>query len=501
MPEPDPTDPAASGPPTVVAALAASAPRTAPAAPSRTIPEAQGPLTLLGEHFPLSDDELRALRRAGIEQARALLAQIDASPTPYHAVQRATALLATSGFEPLDEASAWRLRPGDRRYVVRHGSSLIAFVVGQRSPALTGFRLLAAHTDSPTFRLKPKAARSAHGYRLVGVEPYGGAIQPSWLDRDLSIAGRVLCRAAASPSTLAAAVPAGGVEALLVDLQRPVARMANVAIHLGRKSHDEPPRLDPQRHLPAIVGLGRELDLRELLATEVRRAPDDIVGFDLCLYDTQPGAIGGLDEDLVFSGRLDNLASAFTALRAIGNLSATPDATAVVALYDHEECGSRSAVGAGGTLLRDALERIAALHPEAAEQAWHRARAQSWLVSADMAHALHPNYADLHDGEHAPLLNRGLVLKSNANQSYATSGIGAAFFAALCARVGYEPQHFVTRSDLRGGSTIGPVIAADLGVRAVDVGAPMLSMHSCREMAGTLDVHLAVRTFEELFVA
>ncbi|MBW2524954.1 MAG: M18 family aminopeptidase, partial [Deltaproteobacteria bacterium] len=340
-------------------------------------------------------------------------------------------------------------------------------------------------------RLKPRADHCAHGYRQLAVEMYGGGIWASWLDRDLSIAGRLLCNTGAPTP--------GGLEPVLVDLRRPVARIPNVAIHLNRTVNDEGLKINPQQHMMPVLGMGDELELRAVLAEAAGHPAETIVSYDLVLYDTQKGTIGGLDDELLFCPRLDNLASAYAAVEALRGASGDVDSTAVAVLFDHEECGSRSAVGAAGPVLRDALERIATAHPEEQTQALPRALAVSYLVSADMAHAVHPNWADRHDGDHSPMINRGLVIKTNANQSYATSGPSAAFFEQLCHQAGYEPQHFVSRNDVRCGSSIGPIASTELGVRAVDVGAPMLSMHSVREMAGTLDVHLAIKTFEQLF--
>jgi aspartyl aminopeptidase len=443
------------------------------------------PWTGLGKRFPRTEAERRELTQLGLHAASDLCAFIAASPTPFHAAAEVARRLELAGFSELVERDAWQLAPGDRRYVVR-GGSILGFVVGAEAPAIAGFRVIGAHTDSPNLRVKPAADLARSGYRQVGVEVYGGALLATWLDRDLSIAGRVLVQGA------------GGIEARLVDLRRSVARIPNVAIHLNRGVNTEGLILNPQRHLVPIVGLGQEGSLLALLATELGVPVDAILGHDLSLYDTLAPALGGVDQEFVFSARLDNLASAHAATVALSaSLSAAP-ATRVIALHDHEECGSRSATGAAGPMLRDVLRRIvdarAAPAPEA--QAFARAVASSLLVSADMAHAVHPNYADLHEPSHAPELNRGLVIKSNANQSYATEGRTAAELTALCHRVGYEPQRFVTRSDLPCGSTIGPITAAELGIATVDVGAPMLSMHSCRELAGTLDVHLSIETFK-----
>jgi aspartyl aminopeptidase len=443
------------------------------------------PDTSLGERFPKTAAEMDDLKRKGAHAARRMIAFIDASPTPYHAAENVAAQLREDGFEPLSERDAWTLAPGDRRYLTRGGGTIIAFVVGSRSPSETGFRIIGAHTDSPNLRVKPAPVHVRRGYLQLGVEIYGGVLLSTWLDRDLSIAGRVTYKAD------------GGLRTVLVDLRRPVARVANLAIHLDRKVN-EGLVLNKQRHMVPMVGLGEELDLRGELAGQIGASGDDILGFDLCFYDTQKGSLGGLRDEFVFSARLDNLASCFAATEAICGVGDRLETTAVMALYDHEECGSRSAAGAASTVLADVLSRISLAYPSGQVQALPRAIAGSLLVSADMAHAVHPNYADKHDPEHAPELNRGLVIKTNVNQSYATSGETAAFFASLCHDVGFEPQQFVARGDMPCGSTIGPITAAQLGVKTVDVGAPMLSMHSCREMAASLDVHLAVLAYQHL---
>jgi aspartyl aminopeptidase len=446
------------------------------------------PNTDFGDRFPKTRDEMALLVQRGAEAARDLCSFLDHSPTPFHAAREAASRLADAGFKELLEGDAWHLSPGDRCFVVRGGSTLVAFVVGGESPATGGFRMIGAHTDSPNLRVKPNADVSRSGYQQVGVEVYGGVLHSTWLDRDLSIAGRVLYRGK------------DGLVARLVDLVRPVARVPNLAIHLNRGVNREGLVLNEQKHLAPIVGLGKEAVLRSALAQELEIDESTIVGYDLSFYDTEKAAIGGLDGEFLFSARLDNLASCHAATTA---LAATADqarpATRLIALYDHEECGSRSAVGAAGSVLRDVVARIADAHPDRQPQAARRAMSRSLLISADMAHGVHPNYADHHDPQHAPLVNRGLVIKSNVNQSYATDGATSAAFELCCEDAGFTPQRFVVRSDLPCGSTIGPITAAELGAPTVDVGAPMLSMHSCREMCGTLDVHLGIEAFKAAF--
>lgn len=437
-----------------------------------------------GDRFPKTPDEMRALCAAGLVAAADLCAFVDASPTPFHAATEVVRRLGAAGFSSLDEREPWTLVPGDRRIVVR-GGTVVAFVVGSESPAVGGFRVIGAHTDSPNLRVKPNADVQKSGYRQVGVETYGGVLLSTWLDRDLSIAGRVLFDRGG-----------GKIESLLVDLEKPVARVANLAIHLNRSVNTDGLVLNQQKHMVPLIGLGTEGTLLADVARAIGESARDVLAFDLCLYDTARATIGGSDRELVFAARLDNLGSCHAATTALAACGAPSKATRVVVLYDHEECGSKSASGAAGSVMRDVLARVVEAHPDRQPQALARAVAGSFLVSADMAHAVHPNYSDQHEPQHMPHLGRGLVIKSNSNQSYATDGATAAQFEAWCRTVGYEAQRFVTRSDLPCGSTIGPITAAELGIRTVDVGAPMLSMHSCREMAGTLDVHLAIETFK-----
>ncbi len=423
------------------------------------------------------------LRGMPSEAVADLLDFIARSPTPYHAVAETVRRLESAGFRECRETDLWQLAPGDRRYAVRNEGSLVAFELGEAPPAEAGFRIVGAHSDSPNLRLKPRPDVEAHGYRQYGVEPYGGALLHSWLDRDLSLAGRVSLQDGEKTRIV------------LLDFGRPLLRVPNLAVHLQRELRSEGLKLNAQTQLVPIAGLEDAPPLAELVAGELRDqqiadvAPEEVLAFDLMTYDTQPPAVAGVRGEFVQASRIDDLASCHAALSALLAAAGSPAAfTRALVIYDHEEVGSRTAEGAAGPLLLGALERVVAGFEGGEPQGLARALARSVLISADMAHAVHPNYADKHEPGHRPVIGRGPVLKLNANQSYASDARTSGLFAALCRRVGIEPQHFVSRSDVGCGSTIGPITAARVGIPTVDVGNPMLSMHSCREMAGTADV-------------
>ncbi len=407
-----------------------------------------------------------------------LLHYIDRSPTPYHAVAETARRLTARGFQELSETQAWDLSPGDRRYVVRGHGSLLAFSVGALAPAAGGFRAVAAHTDSPNLRVKPLPDVSQHGYRAVAVEPYGSVLLHTWLDRDLSLAGRAVLRDGEATRTE------------LLDLRRPLLRVPSLAIHLCREVRTDGLKLDPQSHVVPVIGLEGAPQLLELIAAELSGAAvEDVLAFDLMTYDVQPSALAGARGEFIHAPRLDNLASCHAGLTALlGAAESAADFTRVLVLYDHEEVGSRTSQGAAGTLLQESLQRISDGCEGGSAQGLPRALARSLLISADMAHAVHPNYADRHEPGHRPVIGRGPVIKSSANQSYAGDARTVGLFRDLCARVGVEPQHFASRNDIPCGSTVGPISAARVGLPTVDVGNPMLSMHSCREMAGAADV-------------
>jgi aspartyl aminopeptidase len=417
-----------------------------------------------------------------------LLDFIHGSPTPYHAVESAAARLKGAGFLPLSEAAPWReLAPG-RYYTVRGDGTLLAFVLPERPTA--GFRIIGAHTDSPNLRLKPRAEYTKEGYVQLGVEVYGGALLNSWLDRDLSLAGRVIARAGD-----------GQPVCHLLRIDRPLLRIPQLAIHLDREVNERGLTLNKQEHLAPVLSLAAASEpkqgpdrLTELCAQELSLPPAAIVTLDLMLYDVVPPVVAGLNGELVFSPRLDNQAMCHAAVCALLRASQAPppDVCPLIVLFDHEEVGSGSAQGAGAPVLPTALERIL-LAQGLGRDDYHRAVAASVCVSADMAHAVHPNYADRHEARHKPVLNGGPVIKHNSQQRYATCARTAALFQALCEQEDVPVQHYVHRTDLPCGSTIGPITATLLGIRTVDVGSPMLSMHSARELCGSRDPELMTR--------
>ena len=419
------------------------------------------------------------IRPAERDAAEDLLDFIGASPSPYHAVAEAARRLDESGFQRVAESDSWPISAG-RHYLVR-GGSLVAWA-GEPGAAAAGagFRVIGAHTDSPNLRLKPRPDTGSAGWRQLGVEIYGGVLLNSWLDRDLGLSGRVTVLDQGRPVTH-----------LLRD-DRPLLRVPQLAIHLDREINQSGLKLNPQLHLVPTWGVGpvRPGDLRDYVADRLSVDPSDIAAWDLMAHDVAPGTIAGRDEDLISTARLDNQLSCWAALEAIRDLPASSadagDPVAVVVLFDHEEIGSTSATGAESDLLPSTLERIV-LAGGGDRDAFLRAVASSRCVSADGAHATHPNYAERHDPDHPIAVNGGPVLKHNANVRYATDAVTAAWFEAACRSVGVPVQHFVSRDDMPCGSTIGPITAGRLGIPTVDVGVAQLAMHSIRELCGASD--------------
>ena len=423
-------------------------------------------------------------------QAQDLIDFIDASPSPWHVVNSTEQRLLAQGFTRLNEAERWQLEAGRRYFVVRGGSSIIAFILGQRPLTETGFRMVGAHTDSPGLRLKPRAAHGSEGMVRLGVEVYGGPILATFTDRDLSLAGRVNVRSSKGFTTR------------LLQFDTPQVRLPNLAIHMNREVNEQGLKLNKQTELPLIFGLGREgveADSQFLshIASALQVEASDILTWELNIHDTQKGAFWGAEQEFIADSQLDNLASCHAALRAL-LATENPAATCICAFFDHEEVGSESAAGAGGSFVSDVINRIAA-NTGMEEEARHRALAQSFFISADMAHAYQPNFPAAYEPCHRVMVNGGPVIKTNANQRYSTGADTAARFITLCESVGVPFQQYAHRTDLGCGSTIGPIVASRLGIASVDVGSPMWAMHSIRESAGVLDHGYMIAVLQAAF--
>lgn len=426
------------------------------------------------------------------QQAQDLLQFIDASPSPWHAVDTVTGRLQASGFVELDERERWELLPGGRYFVIRGGSSIIAFVLGQGGLAETGMHMVGAHTDSPGLRVKPRPAQGGDGLLRLGVEVYGGPILATFADRDLSLAGRVHLR------------DGDGSKARLLRFTEPLVRLPNLAIHMNREVNEQGLKLHKQNELPLIFGLAGEgydpaEQFRRALAAKLAVAEADILSWELAAYDTQPGAFWGAAQEFIADSQLDNLASCHAALSALLAVPA-PQVTTLCAFFDHEEVGSESAAGAGGSFVSDVITRLAAGAGLDAE-GQRCMLARSFFISADMAHAYHPNFPAAYEPCHKVTVNAGPVIKSNANQRYSTDAATAARFMRLCEAAGVPCQQYAHRTDLGCGSTIGPIVAARLGVPSVDVGSPMWAMHSVRESAGVFDHAYMIAALQAAFSA
>ncbi|WP_336368584.1 M18 family aminopeptidase [Marinobacter sp. C2H3] len=418
-----------------------------------------------------------------VEFTQDLMAFLDASPTPWHAVANLAARLDAAGFQALDEKEDWLLARGQGYYVIRNGSSIVAFRTGQRDPADAGIRMVGAHTDSPCLKVKPNPELRRKGYFQVGVEVYGGVLLNPWFDRDLSLAGRV---------TLLD--DNGAVRDTLVNFKRPVAFIPSLAIHLDREANSNR-SVNAQTDLPPVLMQVPGNDstrfdqiLIEQIASEDGVRASKILGYELGFYDAQGAALVGLNQEFLASARLDNLLSCYIGVQSLIHTSG--EEGALLVCNDHEEVGSMSAEGAQGPFLSAVLDRWCG-----AGRA--RAIAHSMMVSADNAHGVHPNFADKHDENHGPILNQGPVIKVNHNQRYATNSRSAALYRHISDELGLPHQTFVVRSDMGCGSTIGPLTAANLGVTTLDIGVPQFGMHSIRELAGTRDGYTLFQVLTE----
>ena len=415
------------------------------------------------------------------QQVQHLLDFIDASPSPWHVIKSVEAQLASFNFKKLDETLSWSLESGGRYYVVRDESSVIIFVLGQKPLVETGFKMIGAHTDSPGLRVKPNAATGVDGLLRLGVEIYGGPILATFTDRDLSLAGRVNYKDTNN-----------NIVSALINFDRPLLRLPNLAIHMNRMVNEDGLKLHKQNELPLILSaLAQEClpqtYFSELLQEQSACEAERILSWDLAVYDTQKGAFWGAENEFYANSQLDNLASCHAALQGLlDDTVLENEATLVCAFFDHEEIGSESNKGADGSFLGDVLKRIS-LVTENNKEDFTRALAKSFMVSADMAHAYQPNFPLAYDPDHKVFVNKGPVIKVNANQRYSTESVSQAMFVDWCEQAGVPYQKYSHRSDLACGSTIGPITSARLGIRSVDVGNPVWAMHSIRESAGVLD--------------
>lgn len=484
----------------------------------RSHPSTMQPLTTRYDaHLPLARDAMRF---------------IDASPDPFHVVKTASAALERVGFvewnDDDDGGGTVALVPGGKYYFVRNKSTLVAFTVGAHYQPGAGFKIIGSHTDSPNLKVKPYSKRTtaadggASGAIQLAVECYGGGLWHTWFDRDLGVSGRVFVREETGE---------GGetcrIRQELVKIDRAILRIPNLAIHLQTATEREAFKINKEDHLIPILAtavkesLGsnrtseadpwsqrQEPLLVQLLAAELGVRDADIVDFELNLFDVQRAALGGVRSEFVHAARLDNLASVFLSLRGLidhvedGGVEKDAD-IAMVAMFDHEEVGSSSATGAGGPIVCEAVKRISyALDAGTANSPslYDRAVQRSLVLSVDQAHAVHPNYAAKHEANHGPKMNAGMVIKRNGNQRYATNGVTGLIVRELARRAGLPPmQEFVVRNDCGCGSTIGPIISAVTGMRAIDLGCPQLSMHSIRETMGVADLTHGLALFRAFF--
>lgn len=426
-----------------------------------------------------------------------LLTFLDASPVNFLAARNIACELEQNGYRRLDpQQPLGELKAGDKVYVTKNDSSVYAFHLGRKPLAETGFHMICAHSDSPTFRVKPHAEMTGEGGLVrLNTEVYGGPILSTWFDRPLTLAGRVIVRGkdAMSPETM------------LMHVRRPLLQISNLAIHFNRQVNDGV-KLSKQKDMLPLLGLiNDELEQGNLLMNVIveelsKQRPvshEDILDFDLYLADTQPACTFGVHDEFISSGRLDDLSMCFAGLEA---LIAAPesDTTQVLAIFDNEETGSQTKQGAGSPFLASMLMRIAR-QQSGSEEAYWQAVERAFMISADNAHAFHPNYAEKYDPTNHPMLGGGPAIKFNASQKYASDAVSAAIFAEICRKAGVPCQRFVNHSDVAGGSTLGNILASTVPLRGVDMGNAILGMHSCRETGSVADHEYCVRAFTEFY--
>ena len=422
-----------------------------------------------------------------------LLDFLNASPVNFLAAKNIASYLVQAGYRRLDpQMPIGEVKAGDKLYVTKNDSSVYAFHIGRKPLTDAGFRMICAHCDSPTFRIKPNAEMICEGGIVkLNTEVYGGPIMSTWFDRPLTIAGRVIVRGedALHPKTL------------LLHVKRPLLQISNLAIHFNREVNDGV-KLSKQKDMLPILGiitseLERGKMLMNVICGELNIKQEDILDFDLYLADATPACTFGVHDEFLSSGRLDDLSMCFAGLEAMISTDTT-DATKVLAIFDNEETGSQTKQGAGSPFLSMVLKRIA-LAQSGTEEAFYQAVERAFMVSADNAHAWHPNYSEKYDPTNHPVLGGGPVIKFNAAQKYASDAVSAAVFAEICREAGVPCQRFVNHSDVAGGSTLGNILASSIPVRGVDMGNAILAMHSCRETGSTTDHIYCVKAFTKFF--
>ena len=421
-----------------------------------------------------------------------LLGFIDASPVNFLAVRNVCNTLLDNGFVQLHAEEALKDLP-DKFFITKNNSAVFAFHLGRQSMADAGFRIIAAHSDSPTFRIKPNAEMVGEGGLLrLNTEAYGGAILNTWFDRPLSLAGRVILRSAdaLNPQTR------------LLNIKRPLLVIPNLAIHFNRQVNDGV-KLSKQKDMLPILGYVNdrlEADglLVRLIANELKIEKEQIIDFDLYLYDTTPACLVGLNNEFISSGRLDDLSMVHAGMEAMTAESAKPEATKVLAIFDNEETGSGTKQGAGSNFLMSLIQRIVLAQGGSLDD-YYRSVEKAFMVSADNAHGFHPNYAEKYDPTNHALLGGGPVIKINAAQKYATDAMSAAVFQQICERAGVPCQRFVNSSDIAGGSTLGNILTSSIAINGVDMGNPVLAMHSVRELASAADHENCIKAFTEFY--
>lgn len=412
------------------------------------------------------------------------------SPCSFLAVENCENKLKQNGFECLDKKDNWNLKEGGKYYITRNGSTLISFIIG-KEPEKTGFKLIGSHTDSPSFVIKPNCEiKSNKAYLKLNTEGYGGMIVSTWLDRPLSIAGRVILKGddIFSPKTRT------------IDFKKPVAIIPNLAIHLNREINNGHQYSRQKEMLPLVSLTGENFNekgyIYELISKQINVNKDDILDYELFLYEAEKGSLIGLNEEFVSCSRLDDLMMVYNSLEGFLNYAKSDSYTGIKVLYiaDNEEVGSHTGQGADSAFLRDSLKRVC-INLFGNEESFYKMAEKSVFISADLAHAIHPNYADKHDITNQPVLNGGVCLKYSSSQKYSTTGICGGIFDGLCKKADIPYQKFVNHSDVVGGSTIGAMLASQFNTTVIDFGVCVLGMHSIRELASVKDVYDCYKLF------